>query len=305
MNKIVKYKYFYLMLLPGIIFYIIFSYLPMTGIVLAFKKFQFGKFQTLTDIFKIWTFPNVGLENFRLVFNNKKFIEVLYNTLFISFGRLIFEFPAPIILALMLNELRNKHLQRSLQTILTFPHFLSWVIVVSVLNGILRGDGVINKLVVAMGGTPTNYLTDKKLFVPLLFVTSIWKEAGWGTIIYIASMASINPELYEAASVDGANRWHKMRYITWPGIKPTVVLMLIIAAGGILNAGFDQIFNMYNSVVMPVADIIDTYIYRTTFTQGTNYSLNTAIGLFKSLISFILLMSVNKIAKLLGEEGLL
>lgn len=305
MNRIIEYKYFYLMLVPGIIFYIMFSYLPMTGIVLAFKKFQFGKFQTVADIFKIWTFPNVGWKNFQLIFKNRKFIEVLYNTIFISFGRLVFEFPAPIILALILNEVKGKYLKRLFQTIFTFPHFLSWVIVVSVLNGILRGDGVINKLVVAMGGTATNYLTNKALFVPILFITSIWKEAGWGTIIYMAAMAGVNPELYEAASVDGANRWHRIRYITWPGIRPTVVVMLILACGGILNAGFDQIFNMYNSVVMPVADIIDTYIYRTTFTQGTNYSLNTAIGLFKSLIGFILLIIVNKIAKVLGEEGLL
>jgi putative aldouronate transport system permease protein len=303
-KKIMEYKYFYFMLIPALIFYLTFSYFPMSGIVLAFKKFQYGEFNIVWDIFKIWSFPNLGFENFELVFSNKKFLRVLYNTVFISVGRLIFEFPAPIVLALLLNEVRQKHLKRIFQTVFTFPHFLSWVIVVTVLNGILRGDGMINKLITAMGGTAINFLTDKKIFVPLLFITSIWKEAGWGTIIYLASMASISPELYEAAVVDGANRWQCIRYITWPGIKSTVVLLLIISCSGILNAGFDQIFNMYNNVVMPVADIIDTYIYRTTFTQGTNYSLNTAIGLFKSGIGFILLISVNKIAKWMGEEGL-
>ena len=304
-GKIIAHKYFYLMLLPAIMFYALFSYLPMTGIALAFKEFQFGGFRKVWDIFAIWSFPNVGFENFRLVFTNNRFLEVIRNTLFISFGRLLFEFPAPIILALILNEVRRSGLQRVFQTIFTFPHFLSWVIVVSVLNGIFRGDGVINKLVISFGGTAHNYLTDRNIFRPLLFITSIWKEAGWGTIIYMATIAGIDTELYAAAVVDGANRWHQMRYITWPGIKTTVVLMLILACGGILNAGFDQIINMYNTMVMPVADIIDTYIYRTTFTQGTNYSLSTAIGLFKSVIGFALLLTVNKIAKLFGEEGLL
>lgn len=304
-KRILAHKYFYIMLIPSLFFYALFSYLPITGVVLAFKEFQFGGFKKIWDIFSIWSFPNVGLYNFELIFTNKKFQEVLYNTVIISFGRLIIEFPMPIILALILNEIRSSKLRRTFQTVFTFPHFLSWVIIVTVLNGILRGDGLINKLVVSMGGSPTNYLTDSNIFVPLLFVTSIWKEAGWGTIIYLATMANISPELYDSAAVDGANRWQRMRFITWPGIKSTVVLLLILASGGILNAGFDQIFNMYNAMVMSVSDIIDTYIYRTTFTQGTDYSLSTAIGLFKSVIGFGLLLIVNKIAKWFGEEGLI
>lgn len=304
-KRIIAHKYFYIMLIPAVVFYLLFSYLPITGVVLAFKEFQFGGFRKIWDIFKIWTFPNVGLYNFQLIFTSRKFQEVLYNTVIISFGRLLIEFPVPIILALILNEIRSSKLRRTFQTVFTFPHFLSWVIIVTVLNGILRGDGLINKLVVSLGGSPANYLTNSSIFVPLLFITSIWKEAGWGTIIYLATMAGINPELYDSAAVDGANRWQRMRFITWPGIKTTVILLLILASGGILNAGFDQIFNMYNAMVMSVSDIIDTYIYRTTFSQGTDYSFSTAIGLFKSVIGFALLLTVNKIAKWAGEEGLL
>lgn len=304
LTRIYSHRAMYLLLLPGIVYYLLFHYLPMTGVVLAFKEFQFGKFQRITDIFRIWTFPDVGLENFRLIFESPTFRSVLVNTVKISLGRLLFEFPIPILLALFLNEIQNTRLKRSFQTTLTFPHFLSWVVVVTILNSLLRNDGLINKAIAGFGGTEVNFLTNRDAFLPLLFITSNWKEAGWGTVLYLATMAGINPELYEAARVDGANRFHAMRYVTFPSIRPTVVLMLIMACSNILNAGFDQIFNMYNQVVLPVADIIDTYIYRTTFTQGTNYSLNTAIGLFKSVIGFVLILSVDRIAKGLGESGL-
>lgn len=295
-RNIKRYKYFYVLVTPAIIFYLIFSYLPMAGVTLAFKEFQFNK---------TWfQMPWVGLKYFNMIFSNTGFLTAFRNTILISFGRLIIEFPMPIILALLLNEVRKSSLKRFFQTVYTFPHFLSWILVVGILNGLLLNDGIINQILAAGGHDKISFFTEPRYFLPLIFGSSIWKEIGWGSIIYLATLAGIDPELYYAAAVDGANRWHCRRYITWPGIKSTVVIMLILACGGILNAGFDQILNMYNPAVYDVADIIDTYIYRQAFAMGTNFSYNTAVGLFKSVICFALILTVNKAAKRLGEEGI-
>ena len=291
-----RYKYFYILMIPALTLYLIFNYAPMAGISLAFFDYQFNK--------KIWEMPFVGFKHFDNLFGNPEFWKVLKNTLVISFGRLIIEFPMPIVVAVLLNEIRKSSLKRFFQTVYTFPHFLSWVLVVGILNGMLLNDGVINQALATMGQEKISFFTESNYFLGMIFFTNIWKEVGWGAIIYLATLAGIDPELYSAAAVDGANRWHRLRYITWPGIKSTAVIMLILNCGGILNAGFDQILNMYNPAVYNVADIIDTYIYRQAFHQGVNFSYNTAVGLFKSVISFTLVLSVNKIAKLLGEEGL-
>lgn len=292
-------RYFYIMMIPVVLYYILFVYMPMYGIVLAFKKFQFN----LPIIHAPW----VGLDNFHTLFALKDFSRVFWNSVQIAFGRLLFEFPVPIIIALLLNEIRLKKAYRLYQTIFTFPHFLSWVIVVGVLNGIFSSEGVLNQIVVFFGGEQVNYLVNSSLFRPLLYMTSIWKEAGWGAIIYIAALAGINPEQYESADIDGANRFHKMIFITWPGIVGTVSVLLLLKVGNFINnyGDFDQIVNMYNSAVIKVSDIIDTSIYRTTFVQGgADWGVNTALGLFKSVIGLMLLFITDRVIKLIGEDGI-
>jgi len=228
----------------------------------------------------------------------------LRNTLGISFGRLLIEFPAPIILALLLNEVRRNTTKRFFQTVYTFPYFISWIVVIGLMHGLFLTDGVVNQLLSQLGKSKIQFFTDPLYFLGLLFSSSIWKGIGWGAIIYLAALAGIDPELYAAAAVDGANRWHRLRFITWPGIRGTAVVLLILSVGGILNAGFDQILNMYNPTVYSVADIIDTYIYRLSFHRGVNYAFTTAVGLFKSVVGFALVLTVNKAAKMLGEEGI-
>lgn len=295
-NRIKRYKYMYMFLIPAAAFYLTFSYIPMAGITLAFKEFQFNK--------SWFEMPWVGLRYFNQLFSNVEFWRAFKNTLIISFGRLALEFPIPIILALLLNEVRGNKTKRFFQTVYTFPHFLSWILVIGILNGIFSNDGLINQALIVSHHETIQFLTSPKPFLAIIFGSSIWKGAGWGSIIYLAALAGIDPELYAAAAVDGANRWHCLKHITWPGLKSTVVILLILQCGGILNGGFDQILNMYNPAVYQVADIIDTYIYRQAFTVGMNFSYNTAVGLFKSVIGFGLVLTVNKLAERLGEEGL-
>ncbi len=286
--------------MPGFLFLVLFHYAPVGGISLAFFRFQFGK--------PIWQMPFVGFQNFSYLFANPQFWQVFRNTMFISLGRLAIEFPMPVILALLLNEIQRPGLKRAYQTIYTFPHFISWVIVVGILKGMFLADGVVNQIIVSLGGRQLPFFTQSALFLGMIFGSSIWKEVGWGAIIYLAAITSINPELYDAAAVDGANRWQAVWRITWPGIRGTVVVLLILQVGQLLNAGnsggFDQIYNMYNPAVYSAADIIDTYIYRLSFQQGTNFSYTTAVGLFKAVLAFVLVVTVNRVANLVGEEGI-
>lgn len=295
-KEIVKNKYIYIILIPGILFYAIFCYGPMYGILLAFKEYNASK--------GILRSPFIGLTNFQYILKDFEFWQAFKNTLIISFSRIIFQFPVPIILSLSLNELKDGIYKKSLQTIYTFPHFLSWVIISGVIINILGSDGAINNLLNVLGMEKQLFLAKKELFRPFLYISANWKEAGWSSVIYLASISSINPELYEAAIIDGANRFQKVKYVTWPGIRSTVVILLILSVGNSMNAGFDQIFNLYNGAVLSVSDIIDTYIYRITFQKGSDFGFSTAVGLFKSVINFILLVSCNKIVKLLGEEGI-
>ncbi len=300
------------MLLPALLFILVFSYLPMYGIVLAFKTFAFNRPSALGDlpvlryIGQIMNMEWAGFKWFYLLVSKPDFWNAFKNTITISLGRLLFEFPMPIILALMLNEMRLPKFKQIYQTAYTFPNFLSWVLVVGILSGIFNTTGVINQALVAGGGQPVPFLQNPLIFRVLLHVTNIWKGAGWGSIIYLAAIAGIDPSLYEAAIVDGAHRGHCLWHITLPSIKPTIVIMLILACGGILNAGFDQIFNFYNTAVLSSSDIIDTWIYRYAFQDGArNYSMTVATGMFKAVCNFILLLSANQIAKFIGEEGLL
>ena len=290
-------RWCYLIILPGMAYFLLFKYVPMYGIQLAFKEFDL--------VAGISASPWVGFENFELLFRDREFFLALKNTLIISYMQLLLFFPFPIVLAILINEVRLSKFKRSVQTILTFPHFLSWVIVAGIMMNILANNGAVNNLLAAMGFEKYQFLTDKGLFRYILIFTLTWKEAGWSTILYIAAITSIDPSLYEAATIDGANRWHRIRHITWPGILPVVVITLIMRVGHIMDAGFDQVMNMYNSTVLDVADILDTYIYRITFQRTPNFGFSTAVGLFKGLTNCILLLTVNTICKKISGTGIL
>lgn len=296
-KEIIKNKYVYILLLPGLVWLAIFAYGPMYGLQLAFKNFMFNK--------GIVGSPWVGFENFNILFKDPLFWRGFRNTLIISFGRIIFTFPFPIVLAILINELREGRYKKLLQTVYTFPHFLSWVTVSGIILTLVSSEGVINKFLNSIGMDNIPFMAKPELFRPIIYVSAIWKSAGWSSIIYLAAISGIDPIIYEAATVDGANRWHKVRYITWPELQTTVVILLILQVGGSMNAGFDQIFNLYNPVVYEMADIIDTYIYRITFQQGSaNYGFTTSLGLFKSVCNFFLIIIANKAAKLIGNQGL-
>jgi ABC-type polysaccharide transport system, permease component len=268
----------------------------MYGVILAFKTYDFGA--------GIMGSPWIGLENFRQLLDHPEFAGAFANTLIISCGRLIFEFPIPIVLALFINEIRGSGYKRVMQTIYTFPHFLSWVIVYGLAFNLFSHDGIFNQLMDLMGLPSTQLLQSPKTFRAFLFMSDNWKEMGYGTIIYLAAITGISPELYEAGKIDGASRWQLMGYITWPSIKPTVAIMLVLTVAGMMNAGFDQIFNMDNAAVRSVSDIIDTLVFRLTFVTGSDFGFTTAMGLFKSVINLILMLIANKIVKNLTGRGI-
>lgn len=287
----------YALLLPTIIWYIVFCYLPMGGITLAFKSYQYD--------LGMWKSPFVGLENFQNMFKDAEFWRAFKNTLIFSFGKLLIHFPMPIILALTLNEIRSTKAKKFFQTVFTFPHFISWVVLSGILISLFSSSGPINQILAHVNMPEVSPLMSLKSFRPFIWISNIWKECGWDAIIYMAALTSIDPQLYEAASIDGANRFHKMRYITWPGILGVVCIMLILQVGGIMGgAAFDQIFNLYSAPVYPVADTIDTYVYRQSFQVGTDLGYTTAIGLLKSVIGVVMITLANKIVTRAGETGL-
>lgn len=285
-----------LMFIPVIAYYLIFKYAPMYGIVLAFKDYSIRK--------GILGSPWVGFTVFEELFATHTFVRAFRNTVIISLLRWVFGFPMPIILALMLNELKNLHFKKTMQTISYLPHFLSWIILTGLFTQLLSPtNGPINYIISLLGGKPIYFLADNAWFRSTMVITGIWKEIGWGSIVYLATIAGIDTELYEAAECDGATRWQKMFRITLPLMKPTIVILLIMNCGSILEAGFDQIFNFYNSAVYETGDIIDTYVYRRGI-GDMEYSISTAVGLFKNVIGFILVTGTNFIAKRLGEGGI-
>jgi putative aldouronate transport system permease protein len=290
-------KYLLLMLLPGITFFILFKYLPMGGVLIAFKNY---------NIFKgIFDSPWVGLDNFRKVFSSTDFSNVLRNTLLISSYKIIFGFPAPIILSLMLNEIRNRHFKKTIQIVIYLPHFISWVVISGIMLSILSPSyGVAGEIYRFFGREPVNLMASSKHFVGLLVVSEIWKEIGWGTIIYLATLSTIDPNLYEAAIVDGANKIRQIIHITLPSMTGVIALLLILRIGNLLAAGFEQILVLQNDLVRPVSDIFDTYVFRRGIQQG-NHSFTTAVGLFNSVVSLILIVGADRFSKRIGEEGLL
>lgn len=289
-------KAIYLFVAISLVWYLVFCYGPMYGLTLAFKDFNARKGILHSDF--------VGLKHYRELFENREFYTAFLNTVVISLERILFEFPMPILIALLLNELKPGRYKKTLQTVFTFPYFLSWVVVGSIVLNMLGNDGIVNNLIYLAGGEKQKFLANKTLFRPILYISSIWKSAGWTSIIYLASISGVSPELYEAAMIDGANRLQRMVHVTLPCIRSTIVVMLLLAVGNTMNAGFDQIFNMYNPTVQPVADILDTYIYRVTFQTSGDFGFSTAVGLFKSVINFALLFLFDRIAKLLGEDGI-
>ena len=290
-------KYLVMMIIPAIVFYIIFCYVPMYGVLMAFQKFNP----------KVGIFGSnfVGIDNFITVFDDAKFWLAFRNTLIIGSVKIVISFLGAVIIALLLNELRMIRTKKVIQTIVTFPHFLSWVVVSGFVFSLFAYNGAVNALVDAMGGDRTNFLADKGFFFGMVFASDIWKEAGWGSIIYLATMAGIPQDQYEAADIDGATRLQKIWHITLPGIKPTAILLLIMSVGGVLSAGFDQILNLGNVLIREDVNIIDTYIYYHYVSGSGNAGIGTAIGLFKSVVSFALVITVDRIAKACGERGII
>lgn len=289
----------YLLILPILLWYLVFCYLPIAGgLSLSVRNFRFDS--------GIWGSPFVGLAHFQKMLSDKDFIRATGNTLMISMGRILFQMPCAVMVAIFLNEVRSVKLKRTFQTVLTFPHFISWVVLAGILSNLFGSQGIVNQVMGALGIGSVSPLTSLGGFRPFIWISNIWKEVGWDSIIYLAAITSVDPGLYEAAEVDGANRLQRIRHITLPGIKGTIAIMLILAVGQMMtNGSFDQIFNLYSSPVYKVADTLDTYIFRESFiTGGLNYGYTTAIGMFKSIIGVIMITVSNKIVTALGENGL-
>ncbi|WNQ14320.1 ABC transporter permease subunit [Paenibacillus aurantius] len=285
----------YLLLVPGLLFFLLFKYVPMWGVVIAFQDYSPFKGVLHSD----W----VGLKHFVNLFTYDKFWAIFRNTILISFYNLIFFFPAPILLALLLNELRISWFKRSVQTIIYLPHFISWVVVAGMTYLILGTQGgIVNELIQASGGEKVAFLTTPEYFRTLIVSQSIWKEAGWGTIIFLAALSGVDTQLYEAAIVDGAGRWRQLWHITLPAIRSTILILLILRLGNILDVGFEHIFLMLNSTVNSVGDVFETYVYREGLIGG-KFSYTTAVGLFKSLVGLVLVAGANWLSQKFGEEG--
>ncbi|HJA32370.1 MAG TPA: ABC transporter permease subunit [Candidatus Eisenbergiella pullicola] len=268
----------HLMLLPGIVLVFIFSYIPLYGLIIAFEKYNPGMG---------FSSPWVGLDNFTYLFAQPNFVRTIWNSLYIAVFKIFGGIVASVFFALLLNEIGNKVAKRVFQTLIYIPNFLSWVIMAGVMMDLLATDGLVNRWLTSLGMEPVNFLGNPEVFPWTMIVSDIWKGFGFGTVVYLAALTGIDPELYDAAKVDGAKRIRQIRYITLPLLMPTIILMLVLSLGGIMNAGFDQIYNLYSPVVYETGDIIDTYVYRLGIAQA-QYSVGAAIGMFKSVISFIL-----------------
>lgn len=268
------------MLLPGIIVIFIFSYIPLYGLIMAFQKYNPSMG---------FSSPWVGLDNFKFLFSQPNFVRTIWNTLYMSVFKLMGGILVPVVFSLLLNEIGSKFFKRFFQTLIYLPNFISWVILAGIFRDLLAVDGIVNRMLQTVGIQAVDFLGTPGIFPWTMIVTDIWKGFGFGTVVYLAALTSIDPELYEAAKVDGAKRIKQTRYITLPMLAPTVILMLVLSLGGVLSAGFDQIYNLYAPIVYETGDIIDTYVYRLAFID-TQYSIGTAVGMFKSVVSCILVV---------------
>lgn len=289
-ERILKHKYIYLIIFPGVVWALVFCYAPIYGLYMGFINYV-PESNFLQSFFKS---EFVGLEWFKYFFITGDFVRIMRNTLFTSILSLLIGFPTPILLALVINECRTRLIKRVVQTASYLPYFISWVICANIFLTMLASDGVVNQLFIGIGITkePILFFQDGKLFWLLMALARTWKEMGYWSIIYLASIASINEELYSAAGIDGANRWQMLVHITLPSIMPTAAVILVLSVGGLLNAGFEQQLLMGNATVLDYSDVIDTYAYRYGFASGM-YSYGTAVGMFKALVNFILLMVTN------------
>lgn len=293
--KLKTYTPLFIMLIPGILYYLIFRYIPIYGVIIAFKDFSFMK--------GIWGSEWIGLEHFKFMFHGQSFPSVFANTLILGFLKLVIGFPIPILFAIFLNEMRAVHYKKIVQTTSYLPHFLSWVVLGGIFFQIFSIDGPINAIFRIFEWKTIPFLTNPQWFRVVLVATYVWKTIGWNSIVYIAAMSSISPELYEAAMIDGAGRFKRMRYITLPSLAPVITVMFILAAGNIIKDDFDQIFNLYNPAVYQTADVISTYVYRQGLEQ-MNFSYAAAVDLFKNIIALFFVYSTNRISKKINDYGI-
>ena len=296
-TEIVRDRQLYLMFLPILVWLIMFRYVPMYGLQIAFRNFRFADGISGSE----W----VGFDHFVRMFGSPEFFLLLRNTLLLNVYQLVFQFPAPIVLALMLNEVRNRTFKRVSQTLLYVPHFISWVVLGGIIIAILSpSTGIINNIRVQLfGAEPVHYLISNRWWVFWFIVSGIWKSAGWGTIIYLAAISGIDPQLYEAATIDGAGKFRQIFHITLPGISGTIAILLILNLGGFIEIGFEQIYMLQNAVVREVAEVIPTYVYRAGLRNGL-FSYTAGIGFFQSVVGLVLVWGANKAVKGLGGSGL-
>jgi putative aldouronate transport system permease protein len=295
--RLLRHRWLYLMVLPGLAYFLVFRYWPMYGLTIAFKDY--------VPFLGYSGSPWVGLKHFDELFTGPDFGRLMGNTLILALLTVVFVFPAPIVVALLLNELRLNVVKRSVQSLIYIPHFLSWTIVASLTYLLFSADfgvlaGFIHDI---LGGQREDYVAQEEWFRPIIILQLLWKQTGWGTIIYLAALASVDTQLYEAARVDGAGRWRQFWHITLPGIRPAIVVMLILTSGNLLDTGFEQIWLMTTSLNRSTADVFDTYVYYIGITQGA-FSYSTALGLFKGLVGLLLIFGSNWLAKRLGQRGL-
>ena len=294
-KEIFKNKYIYIMLLPVIAYFVIFHYVPMYGIVIAFKDFRAGM--------GILKSPWAGLKHFRIFFNSYYSWRIIRNTFLLNLYDTIFAFPAPIILAILLNELHSERYKKIVQTVSYLPYFISIVLVVGFIGTFFSQDGIINNTLMELGMHRISFTIQPGWFRPLYIGSGIWQNVGWGSIIYLAAISGIDPQLYESATIDGAGRFKKVIHITIPLLIPTIIILLIFQFGGMMSVGFEKVFLMYNPATYDTADVISTFIYRSAF-GNSQYSYSTAIGLFNNIINFVLLVSANYASRKMTENSL-
>lgn len=290
-----KYAGAYILILPAVLFYLLFCYKPMYGLIIAFKNFSPGA--------GIWGSEWVGLQHFKNFFGSYYFGRIIKNTLIISLSTLIVGFPAPIILALLLNEIKSTKFKRITQTISYMPHFVSMVVVASLIRFFTSNTGPIVQFLAMFGFNEASLLTQPKFFVPIYVLSKVWQEIGWGAIIFLAALSGVDQELYEAAKIDGAGRWKQTLHVTLPGISNTIIIMLLLSLGNIMGVGYEKIILLYNEGIYETADVISTFVFRQGL-QRNQWSYSTAVGLFNSGVNFILVILFNKISKKVTEIGL-
>ncbi len=286
----------YLMAAPGLVFFLVLSYIPMLFLIVAFQDFKIG--------LGVWGSPFVGFENFTQLFNDFMFPQVLKNTLILNLLKIFICFPVPIMLAICFNEMRPSRYKGTLQSLVYLPHFLSWIIIYGIMNSLFNtSSGLVNQLLEALGQQPVAFLSSSSLYRPIMVISEIWKEAGWSSIIYIAALAGISPELYEAAVIDGANKWRRIWHISLPGIRDTMVILFVLSTGSLLSNSFEQVYVTMNSAVQDVAEIIPTYVYDKGLVNF-KISYATTVGLFQSVIGCVLVIASNMVAKKFGGNTL-